>query len=115
MRLSRYSDPSTSTTQNQKLSSQSSTHSHYRHLTHISDIILLIILPCYVTPTKLPTAAPWRDGPRRRPRLPGFRVRAHTHSLTHSPSARIRLRHLGVARTLHKDNHAIALVCRLHI
>ena len=50
-----------------------------------------------------------------RPRLPGFRVRAHTHSLTHSPSARIRLRHLGVARTLHKDNHAIALVCRLHI
>ena len=43
------------------------------------------------------------------------RTRAHTHSLTHSlthththsltvsPSARIRLRHLGVARTLHKD------------
>lgn len=84
---------------------QSSTHSHYRHLTHVSDTILLIFLPCSVTPTKLPTAAtvapnaPWAEV---RPRLPGFRVRAHTHSLN-SPSARIRLRHLGVARTLHKD------------
>ena len=88
----------------------------YRHLTHVSDTILLICLPCSVTPTKLPTApatvARWAEV---RPRLPGFRVRARTHSLTHfdthslthsltvSPSARIRLRHLGVARTLHKD------------
>ena len=80
MRLSR------STTQNQKLSSEFHTltlptpHTRLRHHSPYS----ISILPCSVTPTKLPTAAPWRDGPRSgRGCLDNAYAHTHTHSLTH--------------------------------
>jgi len=86
MRLYRYSGtpPAPHRIRN---SAQSSTHSHYRHLTHVSDIILLIILPCSVTPTKLPTAraAPWVRGAMGRGQAEvAWIPRTRTHTLTHS-------------------------------